>query len=53
MTIWYILRAFGILYGYLVYIFCFGMMYQEESGNPGCQRQKNCRKRLALKKQRV
>jgi hypothetical protein len=30
--VWYILRPFGIFYGYLTR---FGMLYQEKSGNPG------------------
>jgi hypothetical protein len=40
--IWSILRTFGLFYGHLVYSFpfwwyiflCFGMLYQEKSGNP-------------------
>jgi hypothetical protein len=42
MAIWNILQPFGISYGHLVhfvviwYIFSrFGMLYQENSGNPG------------------
>jgi hypothetical protein len=30
-----ILLPNGIFCGYLVYFFCFGMFYQEKSGNPG------------------
>jgi hypothetical protein len=32
--IWYMLWPFGIFYGYFVYFFRFGMLYQEKSGNP-------------------
>jgi hypothetical protein len=42
IDIWHILRTFGIFYGHLVYfvvIWCsfsrFGMLKEEESGNPG------------------
>jgi hypothetical protein len=39
MVIWSILRPFGVFYGYLVYIFStFGILYQENSGNPGLRR---------------
>jgi hypothetical protein len=30
----YIIWTFGLVYGILVYFFCFGMVYQENSGNP-------------------
>jgi hypothetical protein len=33
-AILYILWPFGIFYGYLVYLFRFGMLCQEKSGNP-------------------
>jgi hypothetical protein len=40
MAIWYILWPFDIFYGYLLDIFlCFGMFYQEKSGNPGSRHQ--------------
>jgi hypothetical protein len=32
---WYILWYFGIFYGIFVYFSRFGMLYQEQSGNPG------------------
>jgi hypothetical protein len=39
IAVWSNLRPFGIIYGHLVYFMvmfsCFGMLYQEESGNPG------------------
>jgi hypothetical protein len=35
---WYILWAFGIVYGYLVYFSRFGILQQKKSGNPGFQR---------------
>jgi hypothetical protein len=35
-TIWYILWTFGKVCGCLVYFSCFGMLYQEKSGNTGC-----------------
>jgi hypothetical protein len=31
----YILRSFGLFYGYWVYFSRFGMLYEEKSGNPG------------------
>jgi hypothetical protein len=41
MTIWSILRPFGIVCGHLAYVMViwyvfprFGMLYQEKSGNP-------------------
>jgi hypothetical protein len=34
MEIWSILWTFGIFCGNLVYIYRFGMLYQEKSGNP-------------------
>jgi hypothetical protein len=34
MAIRLILWPIDIFYGYLEYIFCFGMLYQEKSGNP-------------------
>jgi hypothetical protein len=37
MAIWYILWPFGIFYGHLVFFSSFGMLHQEESGNPGRQ----------------
>jgi hypothetical protein len=33
--IWYTLWPLGIFYGYLVYFYRFGMLYNEKSGNPG------------------
>jgi hypothetical protein len=33
-AIWYILLAFVIFYGYLIYFSYFGMLYKEKSGNP-------------------
>jgi hypothetical protein len=39
MAVWSILRPFGIFCGHVVYFMvyfsCFGMLYQEKSGNPG------------------
>jgi hypothetical protein len=44
MTIWSIIRQFGIFYGHMIYImsiwniyFRFGMLYQEKSGNPALE----------------
>jgi hypothetical protein len=34
-SLWYILWPFGIFYGFMVYFSRFGMLYQENSGNPG------------------
>jgi hypothetical protein len=34
-SIWYNLWPFCIFYGYLVYFYHFGMLYQEKSGKPG------------------
>jgi hypothetical protein len=45
---WNILRLFGILYSHLLNIFViwyifslFGSLYQEKSGNPGCNNRRN------------
>jgi hypothetical protein len=38
MAIWYVLRSFGIFYGYLVQFPHFGMLSQEKSGNTGSER---------------
>jgi hypothetical protein len=47
MTIWSILRPFDIpilcplgIFGNLGYFSCFGMLYQEKSGNPVCMHEK-------------
>jgi hypothetical protein len=37
-AIWYILWPFGVFYGFLVYLYCFGMLYQDKSGNPANKR---------------
>jgi hypothetical protein len=34
ISLWYILRPLGIFSGYLLYFYHFGMLYQENSGNP-------------------
>jgi hypothetical protein len=34
MNIKWFIGYFGITYGYLVYIYRFGMLYHEKSGNP-------------------
>jgi hypothetical protein len=34
MSVWYILKPFGIFSGYLVYFPRFGMLQHEKSGNP-------------------
>jgi hypothetical protein len=37
---WYILPAYGlfcVFYGHFIYFSCFGMLYQEKSGNPALQ----------------
>jgi hypothetical protein len=33
-SIWYVLWPFGKFYSYFVYIYRFGMLYPEKSGNP-------------------
>jgi hypothetical protein len=35
--IWHILWSFGLFYGHLVYFSRFGMLQQENSGNPELQ----------------
>jgi hypothetical protein len=34
---WYILWTYGTICGHLVYFSLFGMLYREESGNPGSE----------------
>jgi hypothetical protein len=34
MAIWYILRLLGIFYGYLLYFFSFGMLYEKKIWQP-------------------
>jgi hypothetical protein len=36
-AIWYILRPFGIFYGFSIYFSPFDMLYHEKSGNAGSQ----------------
>jgi hypothetical protein len=50
MDIWYILWTFGTFYGHLVYVlviwnicYNFGMLYQEKSGNPALDVDRNLR----------
>jgi hypothetical protein len=40
IVIWSISRPFGIFHGYLVYFPRFGMLHQENSGNPGARRRR-------------
>jgi hypothetical protein len=37
MVFCYILWAFGLVFGNLVYFSRFGILYQEKSGNPGSE----------------
>jgi hypothetical protein len=40
MAICSIFRQFGIFCGHLVYFHCFGIMYDEKSGNPALETKK-------------
>jgi hypothetical protein len=39
---WYILGPFNTFFGYLVHFPQFGMLYQEQSGNPGPRKRTKC-----------